>query len=47
MILSLKSIINYYSEFKEDKLSFEFDVVLKGGEKEMLNISETVEFKDF
>ena len=43
----IKSIINYYSEFKEDKLSFEFDVVLKGGEKEMLNISETVEFKDF
>ena len=43
----IKSIINYYSEFKEDKLSFEFDIVLKGGEKEMLNISETVEFKDF
>ena len=43
----IKSIINYYSEFKEDKLSFEFDIVLKGGEKEMLNISETIEFKDF
>ena len=42
----IKSIINYYSEFK-DKLSFEFDVVLKGGEKETLNISETFEFKDF
>ncbi len=43
----IKLITNYYSEFKEDKLSFEFDVVLNGGESEILNISETFEFSDF
>ncbi len=43
----IKLITNYYSEFKEDKLNFEFDVVLNGGESEILNISETFEFSDF
>lgn len=43
----IKSIKNYYSEFSEDKLSFELDVVLNNAENEILNISETFEFEEF
>lgn len=39
----IKSISNYYSDFKEDRLTFEFDVILKD-EEGTLNISETFEF---
>ena len=39
----IKSINNYYSDFKEDRLTFEFDVILKD-EEGTLNISETFEF---
>ena len=39
----IKSINNYYSDFKEDRLTFEFDVILKDDEG-TLNISETFEF---
>ena len=39
----IKSINNYYSDFKEDRLTFEFDVILKDDEG-TLNISEIFEF---
>ncbi|RRD38823.1 DUF2634 domain-containing protein [Leptotrichia sp. OH3620_COT-345] len=40
----IKSIENYYSIFEQDKLNFEFDVVLNSAEKEILKIDEVFEF---
>lgn len=40
----IKNIENYYSSFTEDKLIFEFDVIINSTEKEILNISEVIEW---
>ncbi len=40
----IKSIENYYSFFEEDKLNYEFDVVLNSAKNEVVKINEVFEF---